>query len=109
EHRGGFCYEQNRLFNQYLKAKGFEVYIVSATIKNGSSWDMEGSHMALILILYQKKYIVHVGYADVPKAAIPVSSSDIMVDEVNKKFKVTKKNLQIFEMKKEVQKDWQIQ
>lgn len=109
EHRGGFCYEQNRLFYQYLKAKGFEVYIVSATIKNGSSWAMEGSHMALIVILNQKKYLVDVGYADVPKAAIPVSSPDTIVDDVNGKFKVSKKDFQTFEMKKAVQKDWQIQ
>src|SRR5699024_4822462 len=95
EHRGGFCYEQNRLFYQYLKAKGFEVYIVSATIKNGSSWAMEGSHMALIVILNQKKYLVDVGYADVPKAAIPVSSPDTIVDDVNGKFKVSKKDFQI--------------
>src|SRR5699024_12649657 len=82
EHRGGYCYEQNRLFCAYLTSKGYNVYMVSATIYNGSGWAMEGSHMALIVTLNQKKYLVDVGYADIPKAAMPITHDEEIVYDV---------------------------
>ena len=109
QHRGGYCYEQNRLFCEYLTSKGYNVYMVSATIYNGSDWAMEGSHMALIVILNQKKYLVDVGYADIPKAAIPIAHDEQPVYDVNGEFKVSKVSDHTFEMKKEVDYKWQTQ
>ncbi|MDN8875419.1 arylamine N-acetyltransferase, partial [Staphylococcus aureus] len=69
EHRGGFCYEQNRFFKNYLVGKGFNVDMISATINTGNGWAMAGSHMALKVRVNQQDYLVDVGYADVPKEA----------------------------------------
>ncbi|MGX0332475.1 arylamine N-acetyltransferase family protein [Staphylococcus cohnii] len=109
EHRGGYCYEQNRLFCAFLTSKGYNVYMVSATIYNGSGWAMEGSHMALIVTLNQKKYLVDVGYADIPKAAMPITNDEEIVYDVNSEFKVSKVSDHTFEMKKKVDHKWQTQ
>src|SRR5699024_10916621 len=109
EHRGGYCYEQNRLFCSYLTSKGYNVYMVSATSYNGSGWAMEGSHMALIVTLNQKKYLVDVGYADIPKAVMPITYDEEIVYDVNGEFKVSKISDKTFEMKKKVDHKWQTQ
>src|SRR5690625_4042554 len=41
-HRGGFCYELNGLFNWLLKSLGFTTHLISATVhKSGDSWAKE--------------------------------------------------------------------
>ncbi|MCD8840967.1 arylamine N-acetyltransferase [Staphylococcus arlettae] len=87
EQRGGFCYEQNRLFRNFLAAKGFSVKMVAATIHTGDGWAMEGSHMSLIVTLPEGDFVADVGYADVPQQALPLSQSKI-VEDVNGYFKI---------------------
>lgn len=60
--RGGFCYELNGLFNELLKAIGFNTTIISAKVINkegkvGPPFD----HAALIVDL-EKRWLVDVGY-----------------------------------------------
>ncbi|ERF48557.1 arylamine N-acetyltransferase [Staphylococcus sp. EGD-HP3] len=87
EQRGGFCYEQNRLFRNFLMAKGFTVKMVAATIHTGDGWAMEGSHMSLVVTLPEGDFVADVGYADVPQQALPLSQSKI-VEDVNGYFKI---------------------
>lgn len=109
EHRGGFCYEQNRLFHNFLKEKGFDVYMVSATINTGKEWAMEGSHIALIVSLNHHKYLVDVGYADVPKKAMPLIRNQNEVIDVNGKFRVKHIDTYTIEMQKYKKDDWETQ
>ncbi|RIM79333.1 arylamine N-acetyltransferase family protein [Staphylococcus arlettae] len=87
EQRGGFCYEQNRLFRNFLAAKGFSVKMVAATIHTGDGWAMEGSHMSLIVTLPEGEFVADVGYADVPQQALPLAHPTI-VEDVNGYFKI---------------------
>ncbi|UXU49769.1 arylamine N-acetyltransferase family protein [Staphylococcus arlettae] len=87
EQRGGFCYEQNRLFRNFLMAKGFTVKMVAATIHTGDGWAMEGSHMSLVVTLPEGEFVADVGYADVPQQALPLSQPKI-IEDINGYFKI---------------------
>ncbi|PTI44547.1 arylamine N-acetyltransferase [Staphylococcus xylosus] len=109
EHRGGFCYEQNRFFKNYLVGKGFNVDMISATINTGNGWAMAGSHMALKVRVNQQDYLVDVGYADVPKEAMPLSNRQEVVTDINDYFRASYIDTQTIEMCKYKDNRWQIQ
>lgn len=109
EHRGGFCYEQNRFFKNYLVGKGFNVDMISATINTGNGWAMAGSHMALKVRVNQQDYLVDVGYADVPKEAMPLSNRQEVVTDINGYFRAYYIDAQMIEMCKYKDNGWQIQ
>ncbi|MDW8545764.1 arylamine N-acetyltransferase family protein [Staphylococcus pseudoxylosus] len=109
EHRGGFCYEQNRFFKNYLVGKGFNVDMISATINTGNGWAMAGSHMALKVRINQQDYLVDVGYADVPKEAMPLSNRQAVVTDINGYFRASYIDTQTIEMCKYKENGWQIQ
>lgn len=74
EGRGGFCYEQNRFFLRYLQSIGYEGYHVSATVNipGRNQWAMTDSHMTSIITIDGQKYLVDVGFSDIPKCALPL-------------------------------------
>lgn len=109
EHRGGFCYEQNRFFKNYLVGKGFNVDMISATINTGNGWAMAGSHMALKVRVNQQDYLVDVGYADVPKEAMPLSNRKAVITDINGYFRASYIDTQTIEMCKYKDNGWQIQ
>jgi N-hydroxyarylamine O-acetyltransferase len=63
QRRGGFCYELNGLFYQLLKDIGFNVQIISGRVYNKAkkNYPPEFDHMALIVSLYKREYLVDVG------------------------------------------------
>ncbi|PHK49020.1 arylamine N-acetyltransferase family protein [Staphylococcus edaphicus] len=109
EHRGGFCYEQNHLFHHWITAKGFDAYIISATINTGTGWAMEGSHMALIVDIEGNKYLVDVGYADVPKQAMPITDESCFVSDVSGDFQARWIDANTIEMSKHTDGSSEIQ
>lgn len=109
EHRSGFCYEQNRFFKNYLVGKGFNVDMISATINTRNGWAMAGSHMALKVRVNQQDYLVDVGYADVPKEAMPLSNRQEVVTDINGYFRASYIDTQTIEMCKYKDNGWQIQ
>lgn len=64
KNRGGFCYELNFLFYNFLKQIGFECKIVSSKIydKNGTLGP-EFDHMSIIVKL-EENWLLDVGYGD---------------------------------------------
>lgn len=62
--RGGYCYELNGLFYQLLLSYGFDVSMVSARVANGRSYGPEYDHMALLVKLSDKEWLVDVGFGD---------------------------------------------
>ena len=109
EHRGGYCYEQNRLFHSWITSKGFDAYMISATINTGNGWAMAGSHMALIVQINQEKYLVDVGYADVPKQAMPLKNEPEVIEDVNGYFQASWIDTQTIDMSKYKDEAWEIQ
>ncbi|EFU83401.1 N-hydroxyarylamine O-acetyltransferase [Staphylococcus lugdunensis] len=73
-HRGGFCYELNTLFQAYLKAKGFDAQMMSATVHTANGGHrLEGSHVSLVVPLQGTYYVTDVGFGDLPLHAMPIT------------------------------------
>ncbi|MGF7060654.1 arylamine N-acetyltransferase family protein [Brassicibacter mesophilus] len=97
QNRGGVCYELNLLLYYLLKNIGFNVKVLGAKVmdQNGSFFD----HMLLIVELYDKKYLVDVGYGD--NFLEPLEFKEGIVQKDNKGlFKVVKIDDIHFELKK---------
>lgn len=63
--RGGFCYELNGLFAALLRELGFEVVMLSAEVANKEGeFGPEYDHMALLVRLAGKRYLMDVGFGD---------------------------------------------
>jgi N-hydroxyarylamine O-acetyltransferase len=62
--RGGFCYEMNGLFAALLKALGFRVDMLSASVaREDGSFGPPFDHMALLVHL-DKRWLADVGFGD---------------------------------------------
>lgn len=62
--RGGFCYELNYLFNNFLKKIGFESQIISSRIYGDhENLGPEFDHMSIIVKL-EENWLLDVGYGD---------------------------------------------
>lgn len=64
EKRGGFCYELNGLFNELLKASGFQTKLISARVFNGTEFGAEYDHLAILAKIGTEEFIVDVGFGD---------------------------------------------
>jgi len=64
ERRGGFCYELNGLFNELLRAIGFQTRLVSARVFNGTDFGPEFDHAAIIVTIGELEYLADVGFGD---------------------------------------------
>lgn len=75
DRRGGYCYELNLLFHHLLALSGFDVSMVSARLHHGNNkYGPEFEHMALVVNLNGRKWLVDVGYGDfslMPLAIMP--------------------------------------
>jgi len=62
--RGGYCFEQNQLFQRILKTLGFEVYGLSARVLWMLPEDtvLPRTHMALLVLVEGKRYLADVGF-----------------------------------------------
>jgi N-hydroxyarylamine O-acetyltransferase len=87
--RGGFCYELNGLFYHLLFHLGFEVKLISAQVvrSDGMQIGLEYDHMAMIVKIDKKEYLVDVGFGDGftnPKELVP----DLIQMDFNQFFKL---------------------
>lgn len=63
ENRGGFCYELNGLFNELLRALGFETRLLSARVASGDGgFTPEFDHAAILVIMGEMQYLADVGF-----------------------------------------------
>jgi N-hydroxyarylamine O-acetyltransferase len=75
DRRGGYCYELNVLFHHLLNFCGFNVNLVAGRLHHGNNrYGREYEHLALIVNLNGRNWLVDVGYGDfslVPLAIVP--------------------------------------
>ena len=63
ENRGGFCYELNGLFNELLRALGFETRLLSARVATGDGeFSPEFDHLAIMVMFGELHYLADVGF-----------------------------------------------
>ncbi len=62
--RGGFCYELNGSFYEFLKLIGFEVRRISARVYNNNKYGAEFDHLVLLVKIDSVEYLVDVGFGD---------------------------------------------
>lgn len=72
QHRGGYCYEINGLFQWLLSQLGFDAKLISATVqKPDGSWSKADTHAA-ILVSLDTLYLVDAGFGDSTISPIPL-------------------------------------
>lgn len=81
-YRGGFCYELNTLFCQFLKQLGYDSTIIAAQISNQGELGPACDHMALWVKL-EADWLVDVGFGDLFIRPIEIKSDVIQFDGFN--------------------------
>ena len=72
--RGGYCFEQNTLFQAALEAMGFEVAALAARVRVGATTVRARTHMLLRVDLPEGPFVADVGFgADGPVRALPLA------------------------------------
>ena len=84
DHRGGYCYELNVLFYHLLSFCGFDVNLVAGRLHHGNNrFGREFEHLALIVNLNGRDWLVDVGYGDFSLVPLAVASGEIQSDGRN--------------------------
>jgi N-hydroxyarylamine O-acetyltransferase len=81
DRRGGYCYELNLLFHHLLELSGFDVTMVGGRLYHGNNkFGREFEHMALVVKLNDRKWLVDVGYGDFSVAPLAIMPGEIQSD-----------------------------
>ena len=84
DHRGGYCYELNILFHHLLIFCGYDVHLVSGRLHHGSNrYGREFEHLALIVNLNGRDWLVDVGFGDFSLAPLAIAPGEIQSDGRN--------------------------
>jgi N-hydroxyarylamine O-acetyltransferase len=83
DHRGGYCYELNLLFHLLLSRLGFSVNLIGGRLFRGQEYGPEFEHMALIVRLNDRNWLVDVGYGDFSLAPLAVQPGSVQYDGRN--------------------------
>jgi N-hydroxyarylamine O-acetyltransferase len=78
--RGGYCYELNVLFHQLLSLCGFHVTIVAGRLLHSYGYGREFEHMALVVELQGRKWLVDAGYGDFSLTPLAIAPGEIQGD-----------------------------
>jgi N-hydroxyarylamine O-acetyltransferase len=74
--RGGWCYENNGLFGWALGEMGFDVRRISAGVMRAVRGDVAlGNHLALIVTIDGREWLVDVGFGGTLAAPIPLAAA----------------------------------
>ena len=72
--RGGYCYEQNTLFREVLRARGVAVTPREARVRSGATTLRARTHMTLVATIDGAEYLCDVGFgAYTPLHPVPLS------------------------------------
>lgn len=88
--RGGICYETNTLFAYLLKALGYEVEMILANVDDITYIGYNFPHLALLVKLKKKYYLVDVGNGQNIKEPMPIDNQDYVSLAEEKEYKILK-------------------
>lgn len=80
DRRGGYCYELNTLFHRLLTLCGFKVSMVAGRLLHGHGYGRPSEHMALIVELEGRKWLIDVGYGDFSLRPLAIAPGEIQSD-----------------------------
>jgi len=80
DRRGGYCYELNTLFHRLLSLCGFKVSMISGRILHGHGYGQEFEHMALLVELEGREWLVDVGYGDFSFRPLAITPGEVQSD-----------------------------
>lgn len=106
--RGGFCYELNGLFNELLKALGFNTYIVSARVFNtntAGNYGKEFDHLAIIVLLDNEKWLTDVGFGEFAFSPLKIDTGIEQKDERGI-FRINRFNEEYYVVQKKTSPEW---
>ncbi|HXB95017.1 MAG TPA: arylamine N-acetyltransferase [Puia sp.] len=84
DRRGGYCYELNMLFHNLLTLSGFDVHMVAGRLHHGNNkFGRAFEHMALVVELSGRQWLVDVGYGDFSLAPLALMPGEIQSDGRN--------------------------
>ncbi|HTI12204.1 MAG TPA: arylamine N-acetyltransferase [Puia sp.] len=80
ENRGGYCYELNVLFHHLLSVCGFKVSMIAGRLLHGRGYGRPFEHMALVVELEERKWLVDVGYGDFSLKPLAITPGEVQSD-----------------------------
>jgi N-hydroxyarylamine O-acetyltransferase len=83
EKRGGSCYELNGLFYQLLLSLKFDAHLISGRVVKGKNIGPEYDHLAILVNLDGKEWLVDVGYGDFSFKPLPIEPGVVQFDGRN--------------------------
>lgn len=83
DRRGGYCYELNTLFHRLLTLSGFKAYMIAGRLLHRHGYGREFEHMALIVEIDGKKWLVDVGYGDFSLHPLAIAPGEVQSDGRN--------------------------
>ncbi|OEH91090.1 arylamine N-acetyltransferase family protein [Bacillus solimangrovi] len=104
-HRGGFCYEINGLFNWLLNNLGYDVKMISTTFSNGKGgWYRANTHLANIVTIDGIDYLVDVGGGDLVRSPLPLSGT--VNEDISGKYRIQRTDGVYYELQKYANDEW---
>lgn len=102
QHRGGFCYELNTLSQYYLKAKGYTVGRLAATVYTPEGdFVFKDSHLTTYVKLDGSTYLVDVGFGNASTVPVPLTG-EVVDDHHSGLYRVIKRTTDDYEMQQKV-------
>ena len=89
DRRGGYCFEQNTLFQNVLNEIGFNVIACEARVRMGRAIISPRTHMMLIVTLPEGRFLADVGFGG-DGLLLPVSVDGSVCDQFLWKYRVVK-------------------
>lgn len=106
QHRGGYCYELNALFGQFLQTLGFEVTMHNARIRFGSKELFPRGHQLMTVTTDEGIFLADVGYRNGLIEPMPLRNNTIQ-QQFSESFRLTQSASGEWLLQKLVHKQWE--
>lgn len=106
--RGGYCFEQNRLFSDALRAIGFDVEELAARVRwfRDPEPPMPRTHMVLRVAVHGERYLCDVGFGGLTLTAALKLEPGLVQSSPHEDFRIVE-DRGTFELQAEIKGQWQ--
>jgi len=103
--RGGYCFEQNTLFQAVLREIGFDVIACEARVRMGRTTPSARTHMMLIVNIDGDQYLADVGFGG-EGLFFPLQLNGSVQKQFLWNYQITKKEPNLFVLQTHRQEGW---